>query len=215
MKEYASGNWSAFLVVNIREEHEFRITCWKPQEMYIDTDLEIIGVSQKKIPANIVDEVKTKCSIIASKYKAPVVKRVNTKPINYNDQYTQQSLLDEAEYYGGADELGGYYGGYGVWSPHHVIDLTRHNARSWACSAIDELNNDYMDGTVQYTDYVASIADLNKQLTKVGSELRVDCVGEGTLFTDCQQKYPFQFLENDLANDNLITSNKENGCPTI
>ena len=202
-------------MVNIREEHEFRITCWKPQEMYIDTDLEIIGVSQKKIPTNIVDEVKAKCSVIVSKYKAPVVKRVNTKPIDYSDQYTQQSLLDEAEYYGSSDQLGGYYGGYGTYQPHHVIALSRHNARSWACSAIDELNNDYMDGTVQYVDYVASITDLNEELTKVGSELRVACIGEGTLFNDCQQKYPFQFLENDLANDNLLTSNKENGCQTI
>ena len=79
MTEYASGNWSVFLVVNIREEYKFRITCWEPQEMYIDTELEILGNNQRKIPTNITNEVSEKCTAYTYTYKNPIaVNKIKT-----------------------------------------------------------------------------------------------------------------------------------------
>ena len=185
MDEYASGAWSVFLVVNIKEEYKFRIMAWKPQQMYIDTDLEILGVTEKKIPNSITKEVEEQCST-----------RVwsTVKPGKSNGKQT--SLLDTNVY---GDDFG-IYGGYNGYNeyPHVGETLTKYNGRSWACSAIDELNDNYMDGTLQYKDYVEAISDLNGELVKVKSTIRVHCESEGMLFHAAQHKYPYQFLE-DIA----------------
>ena len=109
MNEYVSGTWSIFLVVNIKEEYKFRIMVWKPQQMFIDTELEILGVTPKEIPKSIVNEVDEKCSAIAT---TTVWKRSK----NGNGQQT--SLLDDSY-----NDYGGYH------YPHENQALSKYNAR--------------------------------------------------------------------------------------
>jgi hypothetical protein len=186
MDEYASGTWSVFLVVNIKEEYKFRIMAWQPQQMYIDTDLEILGVTEKKIPDSITKEVEEQCSTRVWSTGKPVKKGVQT------------SLYSDADDFG---IYGGYNGYTDIMYPHTDQTLTAYNGRSWACSAVDELNDGYMDGTLPYKDYVQAISDLNGELVKVKSTIRVHCESEGMLFHAAQHKYPYQFLEDIAAKE--------------
>ena len=201
MTEYASGNWSVFLVVNIREEYKFRITCWEPQEMYIDTELEILGNNQRKIPTNITNEVSEKCTAYTYTYKNPIaVNKIKTK------SYQQTSLLDDEwteddKAWNASFGINGY-GSYG-YQTYEDMELTTVNARSWACSAIEALNDSYMDGTLEYDDYVESIKERNDELRKAGSKVRIKCIGKGMLFQYAQTNYPFQFLENDDLTESI------------
>jgi len=179
MDEYASGMWSVFLVVNIKEEYKFRVMVWKPQHMFVDTELEILGVTLKKIPDSVTKEVENKCSThVWTTVKA------NGK---------QTSLLDNDNF--GDNWQADVYGYNDYHYPHDTLALTRHNAKTWACSAIDELNDAYMDGTLKYKDYVEAISKLNGELVEVKSTIRVHCESEGMLFNAAQHKYPYQFLE--------------------
>jgi proteasome lid subunit RPN8/RPN11 len=62
MKEYSKGDWSAFLVVNIRGEYKFRICVWNPIEAYKDTELNILNAKPKVISKTIKDSVSKLCS---------------------------------------------------------------------------------------------------------------------------------------------------------
>lgn len=42
MKEFSGGDYSMSLVVNLKDEHQFRVNWWKPTAGYIDTKLKIM-----------------------------------------------------------------------------------------------------------------------------------------------------------------------------
>lgn len=55
MTEYKSGDWSMFLVVNVRGEYKFRVQYWNPFEMGEDIELTILNsTSEYKVPKNII-----------------------------------------------------------------------------------------------------------------------------------------------------------------
>ena len=176
MDEYENGDWSVFLVVNIKEEYKFRVQIWHPKQMFLDTDLEILGVTPKKIPDNITKEVEEKCS-------------ANNTGRTITTNGTQISLIDNV--YG--DDTYYYNRSYNNLS---VIDkVTKYNARSYAIQGIDALNDEYMDGTLPYTHYCKKVTELNKELAEVGSNIQVQILGEGILFHAAQTNYPYQFIE--------------------
>ena len=63
MEEYQNGNWSAFLVVNVREEFKFSIRYWDPVDAIVDVKLRRLGEEDKsEVPEDIMKELKAKCS---------------------------------------------------------------------------------------------------------------------------------------------------------
>jgi len=42
IKEYSDGDFSFALVINLKGKHIFRVSCWKPFEMHIDTKVELL-----------------------------------------------------------------------------------------------------------------------------------------------------------------------------
>lgn len=61
MKEYSSGDWSAFLVVNIRGEYKFRVCVWNPISAHEDTELTVLNGKTRTIPKTITAQVKKLC----------------------------------------------------------------------------------------------------------------------------------------------------------
>jgi hypothetical protein len=62
MTEYSSGDWSMFLVVNVRGEYKFRVQIWQPIEAGEDIELEILNGPDSTIPKEITEEVNQRCS---------------------------------------------------------------------------------------------------------------------------------------------------------
>jgi proteasome lid subunit RPN8/RPN11 len=181
MKEYKSGKWSAFLVVNIKEEYKFRIQVWEPQEMYIDTDLEILGQSSRKIPQSIVKEVEEKCSTL----------NLRSNVYSYKNGYSNGVNKDQKTLWEEKFELDDWNQSFGI----EDLELTKDNSHTWAIDAVDGVNDEYMEGTLPYNEYSKKVNKFNKKLKAVKSDVRIKLIGEGMLFHNIQHMYPYQFLK--------------------
>ena len=62
IKEYSDGDFSFALVINLKGKHIFRVSCWKPFEMHIDTKVELLEGEKRKMPKRILKDVKKLCS---------------------------------------------------------------------------------------------------------------------------------------------------------
>lgn len=61
MEEYNNGKWSAFLVVNVRQEHKFSIKYWDPVPTLVDDQLTFLDEEEDAIDDIIMKEVKNIC----------------------------------------------------------------------------------------------------------------------------------------------------------
>jgi len=92
IKEYSDGDFSFALVINLKGDHVFRVSSWKPFEMHIDTEVEVIK-EEKLVPKKISNEVNKLCSKLT--YTSKYV-RGNYNTTYYNNR--QQSLLSSGVY---------------------------------------------------------------------------------------------------------------------
>ena len=97
MEEYSSGDWAAFLVVNIRGEYKFRVCLWNPIKAHEDIELNIINGKPKRIPKAIKDSVSELCT----KSTTSLTKFNGSSFVNrINRNIRQTSLYDDHEWTG-------------------------------------------------------------------------------------------------------------------
>jgi proteasome lid subunit RPN8/RPN11 len=78
IKEYSDGDFSFALVINLKGKHIFRVSCWKPFEMHIDTKVELLEGEERKVPKKILNDVEKLCS--KRKYTAYQYGKAYVKP---------------------------------------------------------------------------------------------------------------------------------------
>ena len=61
MEEYDNGKWSAFLVVNVRQEHKFSVKYWDPVPTLVDDELNLLDEKEDSIDEAIMKEVAAVC----------------------------------------------------------------------------------------------------------------------------------------------------------
>ena len=61
MQEYNNGKWSAFLVVNVRQEHKFSVKYWDPVPSLVDDEINFLNEKEDTIDEAIVTEVTALC----------------------------------------------------------------------------------------------------------------------------------------------------------
>jgi uncharacterized protein YukE/proteasome lid subunit RPN8/RPN11 len=197
MDDYNNGKWSVFLVVNVYEEYKFRITVWEPQEMYIDTELEIEGQEEFKIPASIRKQVTEKCS------KPTVVTSIHSN--KYNHYGNQRSLWDTNM------EMKDYNQSFGNMTSYITDKVDKYNCRMWAMDAVDEFNGTYIMGECTYEDYVKEVKEANKEIHKVNKDVSIKLIPEQQLFEAIQHKHAYDFIE-DKENVNVSNNQIQWNC---
>lgn len=90
IKEYSDGDFSFALVINLKGKHIFRVSCWKPFEMHIDTKVELLEGEERKMPKKILNDVEKLCS------KRSFVYGKNYKQTKYTPYNSQQTSLIKA-----------------------------------------------------------------------------------------------------------------------
>ena len=91
MKEYDNGKWSAFLVVNVREEHKFSVCYWDPVENLVDDELNFLNAEEDKIDESIMSEVNALCD-----EETAIVNNGWGKQVNYNHNWRLQGHGSQA-----------------------------------------------------------------------------------------------------------------------
>ena len=164
MKDYSNGDWSAFLVVNIRGEYKFRVCVWNPIQAHEDTTLNILGGKMRSVPKTIVNQVSKLCS------KPAVTTYVPKKG-------TQTSLYNR-------DDFGGYNYGYGStfgfqsgYTGTVLYDAT--------LQMIDELCNLYTDGEFTFKEWLKEVKNWNRILKRKKATFSINEVTENDLHLKC------------------------------
>ena len=171
MKEYSSGDWSAFLVVNIRSEYKFRICVWNPIEAHKDIELNILGQKARKVPKTIKDTVSKLCSspkVVTGGWK-------NTNQVSIYDRY---------------DGSFGYNYGYNYYGysyndskiPIHLRNTTKFKE---TIDFIEELNDRYIEGQVTFKDWLKSVKSWNDELKEDKLRYSISEVTENELHSKC------------------------------
>ena len=204
MKEYKSGDWSMFLVVNVREEYKFRIQYWNPMEIGEDVELQIVGKEKEyTIPKSIVNEVEKKCSKeingwgkTKSRYSYSYIRNGsqaslwNMSESRPKEEEELEDLLDEVEVFNDSVE-NGYY------SYFEYNDI-QSNPVGFLANKLDEGNTSFIDGGITYAVYKKSIDDINDTLRKLESKkspkLRVILWPEKDLMDKILMSQPLDFL---------------------
>jgi proteasome lid subunit RPN8/RPN11 len=70
IKEYSDGDFSFALVINLKGKHIFRVSCWKPFEMHVDTKVELLEGEERRMPKKILNDVEKLCDKPIYKHKA-------------------------------------------------------------------------------------------------------------------------------------------------
>ena len=154
MEEYSSGDWSAFLVVNIRGEYKFRVCVWNPIEAYKDIELNVLGTKIKRIPKAIKESVSKLCS--KPTYTSSVITDSNQLSM-YSSHYD--------------DPWGGRYSHYsypsGTAIEKKIPSLLKKSKDFMdTLDFIDGINELYVEGEATYKDWLNNVKDWNKDLKK-------------------------------------------------
>ena len=178
--EFANGNMSISLVINLKEEYKLRVNLWKPYKMHKDVDLDILRtIRTSKIPDRIVNEVEALCS------KPVYVTNWRTNTRNYING-TQQTLL-----------LGG-----NTMQEKPDKEMVDIEAR------VDNALQDYLNFGMDFEKYQADIKSINRQLKSSQSELRVGmCDNEDSLFISAYHLEPEDWIHGKHQNwslENLV-----------
>ena len=192
MKEYQAGNWSMFLVVNVREEYKFRVQYWKPFELGEDIELNIIDKKNKyKVPKSIMKEVSKKCnkaSIVNYSYRNNVINRQTNMfqqtPIPISSE--TNSLLDEFE----SSMVSG-----GISNPSSTIESEPIEFLIWQ---LEEGNAKFIDGRVNYKRYKDTLEQFNDTLRRLegpnSPKLRVQIYPEKVLMDTIMTSFAHDFI---------------------
>jgi len=168
MKDYSNGDWSAFLVVNIKGEYKFRICVWDPIVAHEDTTLNILGGKVRSVPKTIANQVSELCSQPAVSHYATNLATTRNK---------QTSLYDQ-------DGFGGYSYGYSNafgfqngYTGTSLYDAT--------LQMIDELCHLYTDGEFTFKEWLKEVKNWNRILKRKKAAFSITEVTENDLHLKC------------------------------
>ena len=203
MKEYAAGDWSMFLVVNVREEYKFRVQYWNPIELGEDIELNIVSKEKEKaIPKSILKEIESKCeeeTTTISKngygYSYTGYTRNNTQANLFNKKHVDtDSELDDLM---GSVELAMQSGNYNCYSNIEIQE----DPVLYLVEQLDMGNSNYCDGTISYERYKKCVDEFNATLRKLegisSPKLRVKLISKDKLLDACMTLNPIEFLTID------------------
>ena len=164
MKEYASGQWSMFLVVNVKGEYKFRVQIWAPIEAGEDIDLEFVNAPDDTIPKNIIEEVNAKCS--------------EETYTTYGNSWRQRTYGNGAQLSLGTgydsypdimaekEEMKAYNSSFGVYDDELACD--------YAIKKIDQLNTKLCSGEIKHKAYRKAVKQLNTKMEKGNYTYRIN-----------------------------------------
>jgi predicted AlkP superfamily phosphohydrolase/phosphomutase len=207
MTEYKNSNWSAFLVVNVREEYKFRVQYWHPYEMGEDIDLTVLTnkTKERAIPKGILKEIEDKCTertTVAqtggynyggysrySGYQATLWSNQQDVPDkDKNDELTD--LLDEFESY---VECGYQYYGNQTSIQEYPI--------AFLIEQLELGNQRYCEGAITYDKYTKAINEFNDTLEKLegktSPKIRVVLFSQNELLDKVMELHPHDFITID------------------
>tara|TARA_R100001082_G_C4364666_1_gene161252 strand:+ start:2966 stop:3877 length:912 start_codon:yes stop_codon:yes gene_type:complete len=176
MEEYNSGDWAAFLVVNIRSEYKFRVCVWNPIEAHKDIELNILGAKAKKVPKAITDSVSKLC-------KEPKTNIANYKTFkgrtwNTGNKYTLPDSRQTSIYDYDYGNYGGYsYNGYGRENNDPLLQKT--------VDMLDDWNDEFLEGTMIFKDWLKSVKEWNKMLKGMDKTFDIKELTEDELLEQC------------------------------
>ena len=215
MTEYKNSHWSAFLVVNVREEYKFRVQYWHPYEIGEDIELNIMTnkAKERAIPKAILKEIEDKCSErVISSYKHTH----NSYSYNgygqatlWNNQAKERAksagleeLIDEYE----SSELTGY-------SYHGVGATIQESPISFLVEQLEQGNEKYCEGSITYEKYAKAIQEFNDTLEKLEGNneprIRVILFDKPLLLDKCMQLFPGDFITVDGTSIRDLALQKE------
>ena len=196
MKEYASGDWSAFLVVNIRGDYKFRVCIWNPIQAYEDIELQVIDGKRRTIPKAIKDSVSKLCN-------KPTTVITNYK--STNDKQTSLYDIDNYRYgyYGhGASYINGHQSNFSYKdqsSDDKMLDST--------IEILSEWNDLYTDGLIDFKEWLKEVKNWNKFLKrkKAGFSIKEFSTNELQLNSGFYTGYdPADFIDYGEENEQNI-----------
>jgi len=161
MEEYSGSDWAAFLVVNIKGEHKFSVKMWNPINVLEDVELNILG---QTVPKVITDEVEKLCS-------KPEVQTYTTRQYGRNQlalagMGSGWSMQDQLEVQSYNDSYSEAYGLNNLYSYAGNINPDELKILKEISDAVEELNDNYTEGTINYKKWISSVKSLNKNLKK-------------------------------------------------
>ena len=159
MKEYASGLWSMFLVVNIHEEYKFRVQMWEPIAVGEDISLTIMNAPGEEIPKSIATEVLAKCS---TEYPGTGWKKAG----HYTRGHNNSEQLSLGDGYTSRQEIKEYNRGFGIEDDEDL-------AVKYLITKLDELNKMLCDGEIRHKSYRKTISTLNHKMESNKFDYRV------------------------------------------
>ena len=174
MKEYESGDWSAFLVVNIRGEYKFRVCVWNPISAHEDTELTILGAKARTVPKTIVTQVKKLCEkpvYTPTKWTGYGYGTILSKPgVSTNGHNRHQLALDNAA------AVADYEAG---WGP--VNDKTADPLHDSTVEILTEWNGMYTEGTFTFKEWLKEVKKWNVVLKRKQASFLVKELTENEL----------------------------------
>ena len=202
MEEYKSGDWSMFLVVNVREEYKFRIQYWNPIELGEDIDLNIVKKNKDiVIPKSILKEIEEKCfkkEVVRNNYTQHHYLNGNQSSL-FQDKYATNKKNSEKDEL--LDAVGLILEGGGCWGYGTEGYTIQSDPVDFLIFQLDIGNSNYCDGTLQYERYKSILSEFNstlRQLEGVKSpKLRVQIYPRKELLDVIMTSNPIDFIELD------------------
>ena len=180
IQESSESDFSFALVINLKEEYQFRVSVWKPFEIHEDIEINIINAS-KKVSKKILDEVADKCSKLAYSY-------TNHSPKYNSLGKSSQMTFMTPEY----TKLGGqrYSQELSGDSPDYI----------YAYNEVDKMNAKYADGTLTYTGWISKAKELNKTLKDTYKSIYlIELITEALLQSESMVATPHEYIIVDAA----------------
>ncbi|QDP66909.1 MAG: hypothetical protein Unbinned4409contig1002_10 [Prokaryotic dsDNA virus sp.] len=209
MTEYKNSSWSAFLVVNVREEYKFRVQYWHPYELGEDIELNIMTnkTKERPIPKNILNQIKEKCSekvttVVSTGYtynkggygnyyNSHTNQRTLFELDNLKKQEKNDELNDLLDEYETLVECGYNYYGYSNASIQEA-------PIAFLIEQLEMGNEKYCEGQINYKKYIKAINEFNDTLERLegkdSPKIRVDLYSENELLDKCMQLHPYDFI---------------------
>ena len=139
IQEFSEGDISFALVVNLKEEYEFRVSVWKPLEVHQDVELNI---GERSVDSKITEEVKA----------------LTSKPtyINTWGNKTKSTYMQNGKFR--HNEMTLWNNSFGIIDD--PIDIV--------INEVTDLCSDFITETISFSDWKREVASINREYKKYG-----------------------------------------------
>jgi len=192
MKEYSSGQWSMFLVVNVEGKYQFRIQMWQPIVAGEDIELGFVNAPDNSIPKDIIKEVKEKCSEETySNYGTGIWqnRRANTYNNNQLSLHSNTYGTDsQRDIWAEKQELKDHNASFGIYDDEEL-------AYGYMSRKIDDLNSKLCTGEMKHNAYRKAIKELNKKIAAGAYDFKIKIPSQDkALDAFIQSHFPHDFI---------------------